>query len=114
MNPFAKKISKNSTNIIASNLQMTTNGNLDFDLTALTERLNSIIRVVRNTAAQGDQLTAESRSDRSDSTDINTIATANSELDSNVAVSDHTESKSSAIAELRLEEPPSDEDRNKR
>lgn len=96
---------------------MTTNGDSSIDLAALSERLESINRVVRNTQAQTKaQPVAESKSDKAESTDTNTIATAiNSKEDSSGSASDNTESKAPAIDELTLDdENADDENRNKR
>lgn len=101
-------------------VQMTSNdGNADstVDLTALSERLDSINRVVRNTQAQAKaQPVAESKSDKAESADTNTIATAiNSKEDSSNAASEVAESKAPAIDELTLDdETNDDENRNKR
>lgn len=113
--PFAKtKTKPKHVHHVITNAQMTTNGDSEIDLAALSERLDSINRVVRNTAAQTkEQPVAESKSDKGDSNDSNTIATAIKE-DNNAASSDNTESKSPAIDELTLDDPPVDEDRNKR
>ncbi|XP_055297968.1 uncharacterized protein LOC129566238 isoform X2 [Sitodiplosis mosellana] len=91
-------------------------GNGDVDLVALSERLESFNRVVRNTAAQAkEQPAAESKSDKVDATDANTIATAANKEDNTVAGSDNTDSKAPGIDELTLDdEPANDEDRNKR
>lgn len=97
-----------------------TNGNENaessIDLAALSERLESINRVVRNTAAQAKaQPAAESKSDKSISDDTNTIATAISDKeDTSSSASDATESKAPAIDELTLEDENDDENRNKR
>lgn len=99
---------------------MTSNdGNADssVDLAALSERLESINRVVRNTQAQAKaQPVAESKSDKGDLTDSNTIATAiSSKEDSSNAASDVSESKAPALDELSLDdENADDENRNKR
>lgn len=96
---------------------MTVNdGDGDVDLVALSERLESINRVVRNTAAQAkEQPVAESKSDKGDSTDTNTIASAVSKEDTSASASDNNDTKSPAIDELTLDdEPANDEDRNKR
>lgn len=97
--------------------QITANGeNGDIDLTALSQRLDSFNRVVRNTAAHAkEQPVAESKSDKGESSDTNTIATAVSKEDTSASASDNTESKAPAIDELTLDdEPANDEDRNKR
>lgn len=97
---------------------MTTNGDGEstIDLAALSERLESINRVVRNTQAQTKAPVAESKSDKAESTDTNTIATAiSSKEDSSGSASDNTESKAPAIDELTLDdENADDENRNKR
>lgn len=96
---------------------MTVNdGEGEVDLVALSERLESINRVVRNTAAQAkEQPVAESKSDKGDSTDTNTIASAVSKEDTSASASDNTDTKAPAIDELTLDdEPANDEDRNKR
>lgn len=94
---------------------MANSGDSEIDLTALSERLDSINRVVRQTAAQTKQTpTAQATSDSSNA-DANTIATAiSSKEDSNGAASDLAESKAPAIDELTLEDEEKDEDRNKR
>lgn len=91
-------------------------GGSSIDLAALSERLESINRVVRNTAAQTKaQPVAESKSDKADLTDTNTIATAISDKeDFSSSPSDATESKAPAIDELTLEDVNDDENRNKR
>lgn len=96
---------------------MTANdGNGDVDLVALSERLESFNRVVRNTAAQAkEQPVAESKSDKGDANDANTIASTASKEDNTVAGSETADSKSPAIDELTLDdETTNDEDRNKR
>lgn len=100
-------------------IQMTSNGEngeSSIDLVALSERLESINRVVRNTAAQAKaQPVAESKSDKSVSDDTNTIATAvNDKEDTSSSASDVTESKAPAIDELSLDDENDDENRNKR
>lgn len=92
------------------------NGESSIDLVALSERLESINRVVRNTAAQAKaQPVAESKSDKSVSDDTNTIATAvNDKEDTSSSASDVTESKAPAIEELSLDDENDDENRNKR
>lgn len=100
-------------------IQMTSNGEngeSSIDLVALSERLESINRVVRNTAAQAKaQPVAESKSDKSVSDDTNTIATAvNDKEDTSSSASDVTESKAPAIEELSLDDENDDENRNKR
>lgn len=100
-------------------IQMTSNGEngeSSIDLVALSERLESINRVVRNTAAQAKaQPVAESKSDKSVSDDTNTIATAvNDKEDTSSSASDVTESKEPAIDELSLDGENDDENRNKR
>lgn len=96
--------------------KMTANGeNGDVDLVALSQRLDSFNRVVRNTAAQSKdaQPVAESKSDK-DVTDTNTIATAVKD-DASASASENSDSKAPAIDELTLDdEPANDEDRNKR
>lgn len=103
---------------------MTSNGGNDgsIDIAALSERLQNINRVVRQAQAQkASKLQAastaavpiaESKSDKGDLTDTNTIATAKD--DSSSAASDATESKAPAIDELTLEDENDDENRNKR
>lgn len=84
-------------------------GESTIDLAALSERLESINRVVRNTAAQAKaQPVAESKSDKLEADDTNTIATAvNDKKD--------TSSSESPIDELTLDgEGADDENRNKR
>lgn len=98
---------------------MTANdGNGEIDLVALSERLESFNRVVRNTAAQTkEQPVAESKSDKGDATDANAnaIASTASKEDNTVAGSETADSKSPAIDELTLDdETTNDEDRNKR
>lgn len=97
---------------------MTTNGDGDgsIDFAALSERLDTINRVVRNTqAAQAKaQPVAESKSDKADLTDANTIATAIGKEDSSSSASEVAESKAPAIDELTLEDETDDENRNKR
>lgn len=96
---------------------MASEGNSDIDLTVLSQRLDSINRVVRQTAAaKKDSPAAQTTADTA-SADANTIATAiSSKEDSNGAASEVAESKSPAIDELTLEddEAKPDEDRNKR
>lgn len=104
---------------------MNTNGGSDgsIDIAALSERLQNINRVVRQAQAQKAQASkaaptatspiAESKSDKGDLTDTNTIATAIKD-DSNGAASDASESKVPAIDELTLEDENDDENRNKR
>lgn len=105
---------------------MTSNGGNDgsIDIAALSERLQNINRVVRQAQAQKVQASklsasstvtapiAESKSDKGDLTDTNTIATAKD--DSSSSASDATESKAPAIDELTLEDENDDENRNKR
>lgn len=94
-------------------VQMTSNGNGDVDLAALSERLDSINRVVRNTASQTKEQPAVAES-KSDKGDTNTIATAIKD-DAEASPSEVTESKSPALDELTLEDDDQkDEDRNKR
>ncbi|XP_031625034.1 uncharacterized protein LOC116341855 isoform X2 [Contarinia nasturtii] len=96
--------------------KMTSNANGDVDLAALSERLDSFNRVVRNTASQQkDQPIAESKSDKGDVP--NAIATAIEKEDSSPAASDKSESKSPALDELSLDDEENgtkDDDRNKR
>lgn len=93
-------------------------GDGSVDIAALSERLESINRVVRQAQAQKAQtVQAESKSDKgdkADSADANTIATALSKEDSSSSPSDVTESKAPAIDELTLEDENDDENRNKR
>lgn len=96
---------------------MTTSGNSEIDLAALSERLDSINRVVRQTNVQTKQQSPAPLASDLPSADANTIATAiSSKEDSNAAASDVAESKSPAIDELTLDddEIKPDEDRNKR
>lgn len=92
------------------------NGESSIDLVALSERLESINRVVRNTAAQAKaQPVAESKSDKSVSDDTNTIATAvNDKGDTSSSASDVTESKTQDIGDFTLDGENDDENRNKR
>lgn len=96
---------------------MTTSGNSEIDLAALSERLDSINRVVRQTNAQTKQQSPTPLASDLPSSDANTIATAiSSKEDSNAAASEVAESKSPAIDELTLDddETKPEEDRNKR
>lgn len=103
---------------------MTSSGSNDgsIDIAALSERLQNINRVVRQAQAQkASKLSstaaspvAESKSDKGDLTDTNTIANAISKEDSNGAASDTAENKVPAIDELTLEDENDNEDRNKR
>lgn len=96
---------------------MTSSGDSEIDLAALSERLDSINRVVRQTSAQTKQQSPTPLASDLPSADVNTIATAiSSKEDSNVAASEVAESKSPAIDELTLDDDESkpDEDRNKR
>lgn len=86
-------------------------------MAALSERLDSINRVVRQTNVQTKQQSPTPLASDSPSADANTIATAvSSKADSNVAASEVAESKSPAIDDLTLDddEAKPDEDRNKR
>lgn len=98
---------------------MTSNGEdgeSTIDLAALSERLESINRVVRNTAAQAKaQPVAESKSDKSEAEDTNTIATAvNDKKDTSSSASNVAESKEPALDDFTLEGEADDENRNKR
>lgn len=96
---------------------MTTSGNSEIDLATLSERLDSINRVVRQTNAQTKQQSPTPLASDLPSADANTIATAiSNKEDSKVAASEVAESKSPAIDELTLDddETKPDEDRNKR
>lgn len=104
------------------------NGETSIDIAALSERLETINRVVRQAQAQKTGQTstktaaqktpavavAESKSDKSDSADANTIAAAISKEDTSASASDATESKAPAIDELTLDDENDDENRNKR
>lgn len=101
---------------------MATNGeDGSIDLAALSERLDTINRVVRQaqskTQTPQTATTAASSSDSAASasdTNTNTIATAISD-DTNPSASDVAESKAPAIDELTLDdETTTDEDRDKR
>lgn len=83
------------------------NGESSIDLVALSERLESINRVVRNTAGQAKaQLVAESKSDKSVSDDTNTIATA---------INDKEDvTKASDVDDFTIDGENDDENRNKR
>lgn len=106
---------------------MTSSGGNDggsIDIDALSERLQNINRVVRQAQAQKAQTSkastgtpapvAVSKSDKSDLTDTNTIATAIGKDDSSGSASDAAESKAPAIDELSLDDENDDENRNKR
>lgn len=98
---------------------MTSSGGTDgsIDIDALSERLQNINRVVRQAQAQKAKAlppVAESKSDKGDLTDTNTIATAIGKDDNSNAASDASESKAPAIDELTLEDENDDENRNKR
>lgn len=92
---------------------MTSGDASSVDLAALSERLDSITRVVRNTATKA-QPVAESKSDKGDSADANTIATAiNSKEDTSSSPSEVAEPKS-PLDDFTLENAADDENRNKR
>lgn len=86
-----------------------TGGNADeVNLAAISERLQSINRVVRNTASQTSTVT-------SGAVDPDAVATPVSSDEPSSAASEHSESKSSSsIDELSLDDEDSDENRNKR
>lgn len=91
---------------------MTETGDSSVDLTALSQRLQSINRVVRNTAAQAKSDSTPAAAKLSpDTADANTIATAISDEDSSSAASD---AKGPPIDELSLDDENDDENRNKR
>lgn len=91
-------------------------GDSNIDLAALSQRLESINRVVRNTAAQAKSDSAPAAAQLSpDTADANTIATAiSSSEDTSSAASDPAESKGPALDELSLDDEENDENRNKR
>lgn len=97
--------------------QITNGGVADgsVDIAALSDRLETFNRVVRQAQAQKSQtVQAESKSDKGDSSDANTIATAISKEDTSSSPSEVAESKAPAIDELTLEDENDDENRNKR
>lgn len=94
---------------------MANGGDGSIDVAALSERLETINRVVRQAQTQKTQsVQAESKSDKAESADTNTIATAISKEDTSSSPSEVAESKAPAIDELTLEDENLDENRNKR
>lgn len=81
-------------------------------MTALSERLDSINRVVRNTQSQQQQQAAALNV--IDNVSSLPAVAASSTTDTHSSASEITESKAPAIDELTLDDDENDENRNKR